>query len=307
VSKIIDKVSDELYTKYPLLYKRIISELPESYRKIDIVQDTLIMEFNSPEHIADIIEQYIYIHETIPHSSMKDDYSFSQSMNIEEAISFVRGTETPSNLETIKNNIINKLLAKGIIGEYFSEEVKFKDEGIEIDISRYLAGEKECFYAFKEYKKMFYSLNINLAVLSGVSSKVYQKNIEKILTTIHNLELEDGVSIEVNGVVYSRNVSSEGDAMMVIFPIKRYNDYLDINKLLAVTHVSFFRRLIFFIREAVWNDKLSNGYGQSVNSQDFMLGMNSQKEFRNEDILERFMNQYEIGKLKNGKNNYWKI
>jgi len=299
-------ISKKFKERYPLLEDKLISRLPDGI-KIYLEQDTVIMRFNSIKEIGDLIKEYLPSHDTLKKSSITGTAHFTQSESIEEALSFLDGTKKPKGSEDIKNNIVNKLLSKGIIGEYFVEELKYSEEGTEIDISKYLAGDKDCFLEFKNYNKVFYSLNINLAVLSRVDPDVYNKNIEKIYSTIYNMEKEDNVKIEINGIVYSEYVSTNDDAFFIFFPIKKYDEILNLDRLLSVTHVSFFRRLMFFLREAVFDEVLVSGYGQSVNSSDFMLSMNSQIEFTNEIILEKFLNQYEITKLKSGSNNYWRL
>lgn len=205
-------------------------------------------------------------------SSQTGGFGWSGTDTFEEALDLILrpNLEPPAKIKAavddIEGKIRNNLKKKGLITDWIAESYHYDVEGIEIDIAKLIEGDPECYLKPNlKYKDHFYDLHINFAVNAGISVDTQIEALSKVVSVVTQLEKRDyKIRLFATGVFKD---SGRGNQSLILSTmIKRYDDFIDINKIARIMYPSFLRRVGFKFLEVTFGKDLVSGYGQAVSS-----------------------------------------
>ena len=247
-----------------------------------INQDLDVIEFRNLNHFKS------YIKDLKPMSHGASDSS-NRTMPLATAIDNIRRNVPrieSKEYQIIYDQVRSTLIRRGLISETIYEGIEYDIEGDNIDIARYIEQNPECCIKPKKaYDSYFYELYISMAYLSGVRDRDVLEGLSKILATIQLLEQEH-IYIKVTVVTCSQRVT-RGTTQMVLIPLWSYKDYKSIEEMSAVLNEGLFRNVIFAIRENTYGDKLSSGYGSTIDLPKTIPAWNVDVETIASEILDK--------------------
>ncbi len=196
-------------------------------------------------------------------SHHEDDGKWSGTKNFEEALELLRSGSDEikaglkKNVKVAEDKIAKELNTQpqgylpDVIGAFF-------------DVAKVIEGEPEAWYKQpwdKEQKP-----RIKIPVMGSYNSTFEVedaiKNASEIIALIKALE-NAGIEIELDMVFYAINCTYDNEAMKHTVVMKAYDESFNWNKLSAMLHPSFFRRVIFRDKELLSPDNLTSGYGRT--------------------------------------------
>ena len=243
--------------------------------KDDILKGAMLSSYPE-EWKTQLRNAYILQYRNLDHfkrsmSFLKLKSSSFENVTYEQCVADLKGGigQIPQGeYDLIKQKVKENLLAKRLISKDIYRGYEYATEGDTIDVARLAAGNPECCVRPKfERKVSFYELFINTAVLGSVSENSIKKRLSKLLATIELLE-EEGIYIKLNGITFSRDVSEHPSVpkrdVCVVIPVFSHKEKKSITKLSSVINSRLQRKFSFAIRETVYGDKLSYGYGRAT-------------------------------------------
>ena len=288
---------DKEQLKKVKLYGHLSNYIPSWHR---INEDMLCLQFDKIDNLILTLEDNMNI-KTLYESSRKEDSNWSGSKSLKETIEILKGKKVDQKTLDLRSNIVNKLKLKGVAGSYYIESYKFDTNEGELDIERMLQGEDKCYLnPNKKYSETFFDLIINTAITSEKSKKTFEINVANIIHAVYTAEVEDGLKIRLIFVAESKNTNSiSGKRFSVSVIVKNYNEIANLDKILAMFHVSTFRRGIFRLRELVFGQFQDSSYGSSCVDKK-IISMNTKKIFEPEEVRKEYMKQLTFGGKRDG-------
>ena len=205
---------------------------------------------------------------TDQNSSKSGDDGFTASDSIEHALDILKNGD-PDMLKQIEDE------AKEKVAEHFNLinkpiGVERDVEGMFFDVGLHLEGEPEAF--FKSSDELVRDKCMTIDVLANYSCNTsasrIQRNIVNLMAAIQILEMS-GHRIGINMWWISKQDDGYSNSA-ISYAVKGQRQALNVRRLVGTAHPSFFRRLVFRIRELT--NTADYGYGQSfvtfVNSSD---------------------------------------
>lgn len=149
------------------------------------------------------------------------------------------------------------------LGGYSPKGYMFDVEGEFFDIGEVLSNKPECWLnpiLDEEVKEI--TLKISTSANQSVSSESIIKGAGEILGIVAKLE-SDGYKVRVENLLFSQEVSYNGDDLLTKIVVKDYNDNINFSKMSAIVSPSLQRRGSFQLKERLFEDELSGSYGQT--------------------------------------------
>ena len=196
-------------------------------------------------------------------SSHTANFKFSGTHNFDEALEMLRSG----------NEEIKKGLKKGLKLEMdkLRKEINSQPqgyvadvEGLFFDVAKVIEGEPECWYRepWDKTKKPRLQIPIGGSYNHKFKKEEAVKNATKIIALVKALE-DNGFEVEMTMIFMADYTTTDNETMFHSVMIKNYDESFNWNKISAMLHPSFFRRIIFRDKELMSPEKVEDGYGQS--------------------------------------------
>ena len=183
------------------------------------------------------------------------------------------GTQTYNEcLEVFKGKKKLDLIERGkeIMHEESTQEVPtheflFKENGLSIDVGKFMEGQPECFLDSEEFYQNEKTVDINLmgTYHSGTDPERIFKNMGRILKYLKVLEqqkIRTSITLWFPNYLYKKDGETvDGYMSNVKVPVKGYNEPFNMHKIACMFHPSYFRRGIFKFMET--SGYIQRGYG----------------------------------------------
>jgi len=257
---------------YPAVWEQ---QFKDTGQQIDVI------EFNNIQHFKQALKKV---------KLNKDGSADQQGVPFKDALKDLivgKSVINKKQFTTIKDEVKSVLHKRGLISENVYEGYKYDIEGHFIDIAEYIAGNPECMLKPKiAYKNFFYELFISAAYLSNVSDSTVKKNVAKILATIQLLEKEH-IYIKVTIVAASSDTIEGENGLVVAIPLFSHKEEKTIETMSSIINERFFRTFIFGLREDKYGEKLSGGYGRTIDLKETIILHDVNVEKIAENILNK--------------------
>ena len=147
--------------------------------------------------------------------------------------------------ETIKNEVRNNLIKRGIITGSVYEGYRYGVEGEIIDYAELAAGNSHCVMTpIKKHDKWFYELYVNMSIPWSVQDDEINEGAIRLVETIKLLE-ELNVEIKINIILYSRRLFKDGRDYLFILPLASHSEYKDYESIYPFMTSNFLRGPLF--------------------------------------------------------------
>jgi hypothetical protein len=266
----------------------------EEYRKL--IKDGLPNSWNINEDNTEVIMFRNKHHFVSVASKLEQKEKDLTGISYDNAVKELKagtGTIEPAQYETIKAKVKENLIARTLISPDISKGYSYSHEGENLDMSRYLEGNPECYFVPKKNEKIhFYKLFVDGTVHAHIDQREYQDKMAQLLATIELLETRN-IFIEVNFIISIKecgNGKTKKINLLTILPLFSYKEHKTIEKMSSVMNIRYLRKFHFAILETLYGEELEWGYGK-VNV--LPNTINLEKEFDYvkfaEDILDSFI------------------
>lgn len=163
-------------------------------------------------------------------------------------------------------------------------------QGLFFDVAKVVEGEPEAWYRdpWDKVKKPRLSIPLVGSYNSSFEVETAIENSSEIIALIKALE-DSGFEVEIAMIFPAEYVSTEGQHIYQEVMVKGFDESFNWNKLSAMLHPSFFRRIIFRDVELTFPDTLSPGYGRtSANTMKMFKGGENFLNIGDHDSISRF-------------------
>ncbi len=239
---------------------------------------------------------------TNKNSAYNGSEHFTGTANFDEALELLR-TGSDEIKEGLKKSV--KLAV-----EKLNKELNTKPEGyvadvhgLFFDVSRVIEGEPECWYRepWDKVRKPRLQIPVIGSYNASFSKEQAIKNAAEIIALVKALEsagfeCEMTMVFAANGAAFGVTDRNSYQAVM----IKNYDETFNWNKLSAMLHPSFFRRLIFRDVELMYPNNLNGGYGTAASAEAYFENGESMLNIAKKDSIEKFK-KHVLYTLKGGK------
>jgi hypothetical protein len=187
-------------------------------------------------------------------ASIENDEYFCESKSYSEGLERIKHPEQFYKSEVqdmIKDQ--DKINAQGNTNAIESS-IDYAQEGDFIDVSRFIEGLPDSFVKSQDmdskrpFVKLIVGHNNCSCAIESKSILEYAKHILRIVTLL----MANNISVSLEYVKI-------GDTIAITFPIKDYNEGLNVYKIYSILHTSFFRRIVF--RAIENSSQFKAGYG----------------------------------------------
>lgn len=203
---------------------------------------------------------------TNSHSSHTGNESFTGTASFEDAIQLLKDG-APEIIEGLKKHVKLSIaeLAKELntLPQGYVADVV----GLFFDVSKVIDGEPEAWLRepWDKEKKPRIKVPISGSYNANVDKETIIKNASKIIALIKALE-DNNFEVEAIMVFPASDSCTSGKHANSSVIIKGFDENFNWNKLSAMLHPSFFRRLMFRDLELMFPTSLSGGYGRTTSS-----------------------------------------
>ena len=238
----------------------------EDLKKVGIDPDKLdILQFSNPRRFGAYVQSIKDI-KTYRDSSHTGTLDFTGTKTFDDALDLIRKpngeppVEIRAKVENIEGKIRNNLHKKGLLTDWIAEDYHYDVEGIEIDISKLIEGNPECYLKPNaKYKDHFYTLNVNIGVAYHQSVDTIIDAFCKVIAVVVALE-KRGHKIQLFATSICKNTSNDGRSSLVNVCIKQYDEFVNIRAIARIIYPSYLRRLIFKDEEVKYQKTLTSCY-----------------------------------------------
>lgn len=239
--------------------------------------------------------------ETNRYSSHENGSDFTGTENFGEALELLRsgskeimdGLKKAVGLEVAKLAKELNTLPQGYVADV---------TGLFFDVAKVIDGEPEAWLRepFNKEKKPRISVPILGSYNAGFRKEDAIKNASKTIALIKALE-DNGFEVSLSMVFIANNVgSNDKPNMFHSVMVKDFDENFNWQKLSAMLHPSFFRRLMFRDSEIAFKDCLNSGYGQTATAGQYFENGDSMLNIGRADSIEKFKKQV-LYRLKGNK------
>ena len=273
----------------------------------------MIAEFKSGQKDKWVVTQYKSLHGLMTHLEKTKDMVTNQTTQSGNADFY--GTENfDEALEILKNGSeeIKEGLKKQvkIAMDLLQKELNTEPEGyvadvqgLFFDVAKVIEGEPEAWYRdpWDKVKKPRLSIPLVGSYNAGFRVETAIKNSSEIIALVKALE-DNGFECEIAMIFPADNAETgTGKGAYQEVMVKNFDESFNWNKLSAMLHPSFFRRMIFRDLEVALPKTLAGGYGRTT--RDTMKAFKGGENFLNigdHSSIERFK-QKTLYTLRKGK------
>ena len=228
---------------------------------------------------------------TNEYSSHNGTHTFTGTSNMGEALKMLKDGNDEIKAGLKKNvKIAMDKLQKELNSQ--PESYIADIEGLFFDVAKVIEGEPECWYRepWDKTKKPRLQIPIMGSYNGGFKKEKAIKNASEIIALVKALE-DNGFECELSMIFMAENCTWKHEKMFHSIMIKNYDESFNWNKLSAMLHPSFFRRIIFRDKELLAPKNLSDGYGSTANPSNYFENGDSMLVISEHSSIERFKNQ----------------
>ncbi len=165
-------------------------------------------------------------------------------------------------------------------------------EGLFFDVAKVIEGEPECWY--REPWDKTRKPRLSVPIMGSYNYKFKKEdaitNATKIIALVKALE-DNGFEVEMTMIFIADHATTTNKTMFHSVMIKNYDEGFNWNKLSAMLHPSFFRRIIFRDKELLAPTNLADGYGRTADPAKFFENGENMLSLSDSYSIERFKTQ----------------
>ncbi len=166
--------------------------------------------------------------------------------------------------ESVRNLVRKNLIKMGLISDTLYERYKYAEEGLIVDVGKYVEGDPECVLAPNmNYKDHFYQLYINMSYNGSVEDEDVLESLYKILATVNELQKQH-IYIAITLIDATKDINEDRDSYLLTLPLFSYKEHKSIKTMSSVINERFLRKFVFAVCEDIYGEDLHENYGRAV-------------------------------------------
>lgn len=224
-------------------------------------------------------------------SAYRSNYIFTGTHSFDEALELLRSGSAEI-MAGLKKSV--KLATEKLNKELNTQPEGYIPDvtGLFFDVARVIEGEPECWHRepWDKTKKPRLEIPVMGSYNAGFAKEKAIENATEIIALVKALE-SAGFECRLVMVFMATHTTYDNKGMFHSVMIKNFDENFNWQKLSAMLHPSFFRRLIFRDKELLAPTNLEGGYGRTAEPEKWLENGESVLKISDKGSVERFKNQ----------------